>query len=165
MPVADLNDTRLYCERSGVGSPPLVFVLGFACSHEDWARQVETLARRHTVLTCDLRGHGTSPGVPSACDIETFGADVAGLLRVLQLESVVLVGNSMGCRVVLQAYRDAPDRVAGLVLVDGSFLGGAGESAQTRMSKAIAAFAQRLALGRWRYRIGPQVVSPRGCPG
>ena len=44
------------------------------------------------------------------------------LLRALDLPPAVLVGHSMGARVVLQACVDAPQRVAGLVLVDGSRL-------------------------------------------
>ncbi len=41
----------------------------------------------------------------------------------------MLVGHSMGCRVVLEANRLAPERVAGIVLVDGSRQG-SGDPAQ-----------------------------------
>ena len=47
----------------------------------------------------------------------------------LELANAVLVGHSMGCRVVLEANRIAAERVAGLVLVDGSRQG-SGEPAQ-----------------------------------
>ena len=135
---ATVNGARLYYERDGAGNPPLLFVHGYTCAHGDWVRQVEAFKPRHTVVTCDLRGHGASPGEPSSCDIETYGADIAGLLPVLGLEGAVLVGHSMGCRVVLQAYRAARERIAGLVLVDGSFLGAAGESAEKAARDAVA---------------------------
>ncbi|MGE5792726.1 MAG: alpha/beta fold hydrolase [Bacteroidota bacterium] len=138
MPHATVNRTQLYYERTGAGSPPLVFVHGFGCAHEDWQPQVDAFGTRHMVITCDLRGHGASPGEPESCSIETYGADVAALLRALNLSGAVLVGHSMGTRVVLQACLDAPDRVAGLVLVDGSFMAAAGERAEEDARRAIA---------------------------
>ncbi len=108
--------------RAGNGAP-LVFVHGFACSSADWRLQMEHFARNHTVVACDLRGHGETPGEPSECSIERYGADVAELIGALELEGVTLVGHSMGCRVVLQAYLEAPERIDALVLIDGSRIG------------------------------------------
>lgn len=106
--------------RSGSGSPALVFVHGFACTHEDWRHQVEPFERTNEVVACDLRGHGKTPGRPQECSIEHYGGDVAALVNNLELERVVLVGHSMGCRVVLEAARLISDKIAGIVLVDGS---------------------------------------------
>jgi pimeloyl-ACP methyl ester carboxylesterase len=118
-----LQGTRFFYERQGDGNPPLVFVHGYACSHDDWQRQVDFFRTRQCVVTCDLRGHGASDGDPAHCDIETYGADISALLHALDLPPALLIGHSLGCRVVLQAYLEAPQRVAGLVLVDGSRLG------------------------------------------
>jgi len=104
----------------GRGAPPLVFVHGFACTHEDWHAQLAHFQRTHQVVACDLRGHGRTPGRPQECSIEHYGGDVAALVNNLELERAVLVGHSMGCRVVLEAARLIPDKVAGIVLVDGS---------------------------------------------
>lgn len=109
--------------QAGKGSPPIVFVHGFACTHVDWQPQIAHFGATNAVLACDLRGHGATPGDSHDCSIETYGADVAALLGELKLPPAVLVGHSMGCRVVLQACLAAPERVAGVVLVDGSRLG------------------------------------------
>jgi pimeloyl-ACP methyl ester carboxylesterase len=109
----------MYCLRAGKGAPPFVFVHGFACAHEDWQAQIEHFSKTHSVLACDLRGHGRTPGAASECSIERYGADVAELLRTLDAPAV-LVGHSMGCRVVLEANRRAPGKVASIALVDGS---------------------------------------------
>ena len=100
-----------------------MFVHGFLCSHEDWRFQVKELGKSHDVVACDLRGHGKTPGRPQECSIEHFGGDVMALVNSLELPNPVLVGHSMGCRVVLEANRIAPERVAGIVLVDGSRFG------------------------------------------
>ena len=86
MPHATVNGTQLYYERAGAGAPPLVFVHGFGCAHEDWQPQVEAFSARHMVISCDLRGHGASPGEPESCNIETYGADVAALAAGAELE-------------------------------------------------------------------------------
>jgi pimeloyl-ACP methyl ester carboxylesterase len=109
--------------RAGAGTPPLVFVHGFGCSHEDWASQVQQLKNKYEVIACDLRGHGQTPGRPHECSIQHYGGDVAALIHHLELDQAVLVGHSMGCRVALEAARLDPERVAGVVFIDGSRTG------------------------------------------
>jgi pimeloyl-ACP methyl ester carboxylesterase len=136
--------------RAGQGAPALVFVHGFACTHEDWRAQLDHFQRTHEVVACDLRGHGKTPGRPHECSIEHYGGDVAALVNNLELERVVLIGHSMGCRVVLEAARLVPDKVAGIVLVDGSRNAfsdpdGAEANAKATIEKlGYAAFAEKL---------------------
>jgi pimeloyl-ACP methyl ester carboxylesterase len=106
--------------RAGRGAPALVFVHGFACTHQDWHAQLAHFQHTHEVVACDLRGHGRTPGRAHECSIEHYGGDVAALVNNLELARAVLIGHSMGCRVVLEAARLIPDKVAGIVLVDGS---------------------------------------------
>lgn len=108
--------------REGRGAPALVFVHGFACTHEDWSSQVQFFSPKHECIACDLRAHGATPGRPQECSIEHYGGDVAALVNNLELARCVLIGHSMGCRVVLEANRLMADKVAGVVLVDGSRL-------------------------------------------
>lgn len=123
MPYLNLPGLRLFYEHHGAGNPPLVFVHGFACAHADWQHQVAFFQSSNSVVMCDLPGHGASGHSDAHCSIESFGADVAALLAALELPPAILVGHSMGCRVVLQTYLDAPQHVAGLVLLDGSYMG------------------------------------------
>jgi pimeloyl-ACP methyl ester carboxylesterase len=139
----------IFAKRSGAGSPPLVFVHGFTCAHEDWEAQRRALEARHKVIACDLPGHGRTPGRVQDATIEHLGAEVAALLS----EPSVLVGHSMGCRVVLQAAAYSPDNVRGLVLVDGSRVG-VGDSAQAQEAvraqieaKGYAAFNEAFFAG------------------
>jgi pimeloyl-ACP methyl ester carboxylesterase len=143
----------LHYVRTGRGAPPLVFVHGFCCSHEDWLLQTNALKNSFEVVACDLRGHGQTPGRPHELSIEHFGGDVAALLSVLKLEKSILIGHSMGCRVVLEAARVAPDSVAGVVLIDGSQQGSGDPAAAEKNArdfieaKGFAAFADGLFRG------------------
>ena len=136
--------------RCGSGRPPLVFVHGFACSLEDWRAQIGHFEKTNEVIACDLRGHGQTPGRAHECSIEHYGGDVAALVNNLELDGCILVGHSMGCRVVLEAARLVPERVAGLVLVDGSRNAtgdpeGAEAAARAAVEKnGYAAFAEAL---------------------
>ncbi|HEX2198545.1 MAG TPA: alpha/beta hydrolase [Burkholderiales bacterium] len=122
--------------RRGQGRPALIFVHGFACSHEDWQAQIDFFSKSQEVVACDLRGHGATPGRPQECSIEHYGGDVAALAGHLDLPRVILVGHSMGCRVVLEAARLDPERIAGLVLVDGSRQGMGDPEAAERNARA-----------------------------
>jgi len=122
--------------REGRGAPPLVFVHGFLCSHEDWHHQLEFFSKTHEVVACDLRAHGKTPGRPQEVSIEHFGGDVAALVSNLDFRKAFLVGHSMGCRVVLEANRIAPERVAGIVLIDGSRAGSGDPNAAEAAARA-----------------------------
>ena len=134
----EIDTARIFYERTGAGDPPLMLVHGFTCAHDDWRHQVARFAHECTVVTFDLRRHGASTGKAEQCTIETYGHDVGELARHLQLAPATLVGHSMGCRVVLEAYSQAPERVAGLVLIDGSWLG-ADANAEAALRNHIAA--------------------------
>jgi pimeloyl-ACP methyl ester carboxylesterase len=119
--------------------PALLFVHGFACDRQDWRLQIAFFSKTNEVIACDLRGHGETPGRPDECSIEHYGGDVAALVNNLELKDVVLVGHSMGTRVVLEAARLVPKRIAGLVLIDGSHMGfGDPDAAESGARAAIA---------------------------
>src|SRR5689334_14883548 len=98
----------IHYATKGNGRPPIVFVHGFACAHSDWDRQVAHLSSKHQTVAVDLRGHGASAGTDQDCSIERHGADVAEVMGALRLPPSVLVGHSMGCRVVIEAALQAP---------------------------------------------------------
>lgn len=120
MPRTELNGVNLYYELHGQGRPVFVFVHGGMCDHRDWARQVRQLKLKYTVLTLDLRCHGLTKGDYEDCQIETWANDVNALLEVLRLKPVILIGHSLGARIVVEAASRRPDRVGALVLLDGS---------------------------------------------
>ena len=140
-----------------------MFVHGFACDREDWRAQLEHFAPARQVIACDLPGHGASAGGATDCTIERCGDEVAALLEGLEAPAV-LVGHSLGCRVVLQAYQRSPARVSALALLDGSRMGtGDPEQAAGAMSAAIdfagyAAFAEAL-FSQMFLKLTPAAVS------
>jgi len=151
---------------TGTGTPPLVFVHGFACAHSDWDAQVAHFAPRHRCIAVDLRGHGASPGDAMDCSMERFGADVANVLAARDVTGAVLLGHSMGCRVVVEAALQAPERVAGVILVDGSQFAPAMGPALRQLFSTPDGFAT--VTGKWfpemfNAKSNPKVVAAIGA--
>ena len=101
--------------------PTFIFVHGFGCDSDSWRLQVDALSPKFGVMTLDLPGHGQS-ALPEIHSLASLAA------AVVQAKSrcagqAILVGHSMGCRVVLEAFRQSPDGVAGIALIDGSITG------------------------------------------
>lgn len=141
----EIGGGALYYEEHGEGAP-LVFVHGLACGHEDWEAQVRRFAPAYRIVTLDLRGHGRSAGHGSGFDMHTLGADLAALMAHIELPAAVLIGHSMGCRVVLECARIAPDAVTGLVLIDGSCLATASADTMRRNTRTAVAAAGHAAF-------------------
>jgi pimeloyl-ACP methyl ester carboxylesterase len=109
---------KLTYDVRGTGSPAFVLVHGWACDRSFFAAQAKHFARRHRVVSLDLRGHGESDKPEGPYPIGAYAGDVAHVIDTLGLGRVVAVGHSMGGIAVLQLGADHPDKVAGLVMVD-----------------------------------------------
>lgn len=71
----------------------------------------------YRVALMDLRGHGDSDASFEAYDDVAAGTDLLALVRQLGGGPAILVGNSMGAGAAAWAAAEAPDLVAGLVLI------------------------------------------------
>ncbi|AUY50361.1 alpha/beta hydrolase [Streptomyces sp. CB01881] len=76
------------------------------------------VAAGRRVITMDLRGFGDSSIVWDDYSPAAIAADVLALLDHLGIGRAVLAGNSYTGATVVKAAGDAPERVAGIVLLD-----------------------------------------------
>lgn len=112
-----LAATRTVLYEGGAGRAcVLLHGGGMDSARLSWGLVWERMADHVRVLAPDFPGYGdTSLGaVPPT--LEGYRQWLAELLDALRLERVVLVGRSLGGGVALRLARDAPERVAGLVL-------------------------------------------------
>jgi len=121
MPFVDTSVGRVCYEERGSGAP---IVLLHATLHDrhDYDRVVEQLSRDHRTIAIDWPGHGDSDPVRDVT--ATRLADVlVEVLDALGVPRAVFVGNSVGGFAAARLAAQAPDRVAGLVLVNtGGFI-------------------------------------------
>jgi len=102
----------------GQGAPALLLVHGWSCDRSYWKEQIEYLSPQYRLVLVDLAGHGESGTGRKDYTMSAFGADVAAVVDSLGLQKVVLVGHSMGGDVIVEAAKQLPGRVVGLVWVD-----------------------------------------------
>lgn len=94
----------------------------------------------HRVVTVDLRGHGRSPIPTHGYRPADYAADLALLIRSLELPPVVAVGHSMGGQVVAELALRCPDLVDAVVVIDPAY--GADEAEAATFEQRLAALRQ-----------------------
>lgn len=98
--------------------PALVLIHGFPLSGELFAKNRASLARHFTVITPDLRGFGDSTTPDSNGSVQIYAKDMLAIMDHLRISTAIIGGMSMGGPVVLEMYREAPQRFRGLILID-----------------------------------------------
>jgi len=95
---------------------------GICCDGYIWKYLWDDLLDVTRLCHWHYRGHGRSaaPVNPQCIDVASHARDLDEVRRHIGDGPVVLVGHSMGCQVALEAYRQRPERVLGLVLLCGS---------------------------------------------
>src|SRR5690606_11726339 len=100
-------------------APPVMFHHGWPLSSDDWDSQMLFfLSHGYRVIAHDRRGHGRSNQTDTGNETDTYAADVAALVKALDLQDVVHIGHSTGGgEVARYAARAERGRVAKAVLI------------------------------------------------
>ena len=106
----------------GGGGQWLVLLHGLASQAHIWDLVAPRLTDSFRVIAIDQRGHGLSDKPDHGYDWATITSDLDAILRAQKIDRAVLAGHSWGGNVALQYAADQPDRVSGLILIDGGFL-------------------------------------------
>jgi non-heme chloroperoxidase len=90
------DGTEIYYKDQGTGQP-IFFHHGWPLSSDDWDAQMMFFqAQGYRVIAHDRRGHGRSSQTDTGHDMETYAADVAELVKALDLKDAIHVGHSTG---------------------------------------------------------------------
>jgi pimeloyl-ACP methyl ester carboxylesterase len=118
---ASVDGMKIHSSSAGTG-PTIVFVHGWTCDSSSWDGQVPAFASNYRVITLDLPGHGRSESPRDgklSMDVFARAVEAVRAEAGRGAERIVLVGHSMGAPVIRQYAHLYPERVAGLVAVDG----------------------------------------------
>ena len=132
--VADDGTPLAYTVRNPLGTAvPLLFANGWSCSDAYWGELLPILEEHgHPCVLPDTRGHGRS-GLPRSpgrgarnltlddLSMARLGRDLVTVLDAAGMDEAIVIGHSMGVQTALEAYRQVPDRILGLVLLAGTF--------------------------------------------
>ena len=111
--VATRDGAQLHVIDGGGGGQPILLLHAWGLDSDMWAHQLPALgAAGLRPVTFDRRGHGRSGTGSAGFSLDTLAADVACVIRTLDLDDVVLVGHSTGG---LEAVAAAAGLAAGRV--------------------------------------------------
>ena len=114
-------------EADNLSRPPVILIHGAGGHHLYWPPQIRRL-HNHRVYAVDLPGHGKSEGIGHH-SIDDYVTVVMEFIEAIKLNSVILVGHSMGGAIALRAAVRFPERVLALGLL--------GSAARLRVSPVI----------------------------
>lgn len=129
----EVNGLQVHYKIYGSGQPVMILLHGFGASTFSWREVTGPLSQKGTVIAYDRPAFGlTDRPMPGSWSGESpYSAQsnvnlLFGLMDALNIQQAVLVGNSAGGTVAVQAALQNPMRVSGLVLVDAAIYSGGG---------------------------------------
>jgi pimeloyl-ACP methyl ester carboxylesterase len=112
------DGVTLAYSAAGAGDPALVFVHGDLADRTFFDSTLCAFAHRHRSIALDLPGHGDSGANRTAWGIPEFGADVRAVADAESLGRLVVLGNSLGGPVAVEAALRLEGRALGVVGID-----------------------------------------------
>jgi pimeloyl-ACP methyl ester carboxylesterase len=122
------DGTRIAYGATGSG-PALLLTNGLTTDTTFWKYLAPRWSQHHTVICWDLPGHGKSDPArsPHTATVEAQPGLMHAILDRLGIERALQIGWSTGCQVVLELYRQYPERCSAIALL----FGGAGRVLDT----------------------------------
>ena len=108
-----------YIARWPGNGPTVLAVHGITASYLAWPPVVDALHGDYTILAPDLRGRGVNNQLPPPYGLKAHVADLLAVLDHYRVGRCIVVGHSLGAYIALELAAAAPQRLRGIVLVDG----------------------------------------------
>jgi len=115
--IENINGVDLSFHLTGKGEA-IVLVHGHPFDHTMWYPQVVAFSDNYKVITLDLRGYGESSLPKGKTRFEDYAADILALLDHLKIDRFHIAGLSMGGQIMMEVFRQAPDRVISMIFAD-----------------------------------------------
>ncbi|MCU1674612.1 MAG: Hydrolase [Frankiales bacterium] len=115
--VRAMNVRTLYLEAGPADAPPVLLLHGLGATNASLLPVLADLAVDHRVLAPDLPGFGASEAPASPYNPAWFAAWVEAFQTATKSRGAVLIGNSLGGRIALEAGLQHPKSVKALVLL------------------------------------------------
>ena len=112
------DGVRIAYHQVGAGDPAIIFIHGAYSNRGGFGFQEEYFSSEHRCIAVDLRGHGESDKPDELYTMGKHGEDVGELIRYLGLERPMLVGQSMGGQVIIEAAARCPELVGAAASLD-----------------------------------------------
>jgi esterase len=146
-----------YLDWGGADKPPLVLIHGARVNAHAWDFFSMEMRQHFHIYAVDLPGHGDSQWATDAdYSRARLAADVSGLIEQLGLESVVLIGHSLGGSVATLVAAHLRERIRALGLVDTTLMAPARPNAMAELVNGPDTFPTLEAFAQHAARFNPR---------
>ncbi len=163
-----MNGRVVRCLETGLGRHCLL-LHAFPLGADMWRPQLERVPAGWHFIAPDFRGFGGSSIDSTRLGMADYAGDVLKLMDSLSMADAVIGGLSMGGYVAFEIFRQAPERVSGLLLADTRASADSDEgrrsrselleTVRTRGVKAVADEMLPKVLGATTQKSRPEVVA------
>ncbi len=108
---------NLYYRELGEGNPPIVILHGVFGSCDNWLTVSKGLAETTKIYLLDARNHGQSPH-SKEFNYDVMAEDLIEFIREKKLVNPVIIGHSMGGKIVMKFALKYPDYFSKMIVVD-----------------------------------------------
>lgn len=99
------------------GAQAIIMVHGIGVSGTYYERFASVMAEHYTVYVPDLPGYGETPRPPEPLSIPELARLLRDYMHTAGIKRPVLIGHSMGCQIVAEAWRQEPGICSKLILL------------------------------------------------
>ncbi|MCW3084699.1 MAG: alpha/beta hydrolase fold protein [Bacteroidetes bacterium] len=113
---ADVNGIKMYYEIHGAGFPLVLIHGGGSTIQTSFRNIIPLLAKTHQVIAVELQAHGRTSDRDAPETFEQDAADVAELLRQLNIPTADILGFSNGGQTAMQLAMNRPEKIRKLII-------------------------------------------------
>jgi len=119
-PATDIHVGTLKAERHGDHGRPVILIPGLEGGPWVWEQTIAQLQKDHVVYAVTLAGFDGMPASKNPTQlIDQADTSLLDLIRQQKLDKPVLIGHSLGATLALRFAGEHPERIAGVLAVDG----------------------------------------------
>jgi pimeloyl-ACP methyl ester carboxylesterase len=109
----------MHVDKFGAGNQTLIFIPGLACGPWVWSGVITRFAPDATIYALTLPGFDGRPASDNKPLFAAFVKDFWTMLTEQKITKPVVVGHSLGGTLAIALAEEHPERLAGIVAVDG----------------------------------------------
>ncbi len=114
--VNSIDSVPIFFSKKGKNSDlTLLLIHCWGCNSSYWEAQTEYFSKKYHVVTIDLAGHGKSGADRDNYSIRKYAEDVAAVINQSKLHNVILIGQSFGGAIAVEAGIMYPKSIKGII--------------------------------------------------
>jgi pimeloyl-ACP methyl ester carboxylesterase len=118
--IAKLKDIDMFYFDTKTEGPVILCLHGLWGRAETWHDFINQYGKEYRIIAPDQRGHGLTSKPESGYTAEEMGEDIIELLKYLNIDSIILVGHSMGGAIAGHLAALHPEYIKAVAILDES---------------------------------------------